>query len=624
MLLSDVRKQVLEAAQPILDEQKQIQEELQDQTKELQLRLNDEHEALHVGDNGYAVTKWIQAFASDLAANYAAFAGGEDEGAPTPQSKMAAMLGMKLKKSDPAEDYKVRVVVDNARTQGAPVIVADDISWHSFFGSARSNKRIMMGPSGPIGAADDDASGPELKAGYLQKANGGFLIVEAEKLLHNQQVYTGLIDMLDRGQAEFTEDGILSILYDRSGRYPVPVNVKIIMTGPAMYKQMLAHYDPQFGKLFNMAAEFESAMYVGGEQALKTIGEYLKFMRNVVDQLGLPHFSRGAISRVLEQAARAADSNEKISTVLKPIERLMKESAQYAADEGHALVQREDVDKAVTETMESESLYRDMLYNLIADGTFWVNVDGAKENTLTGLAVIGGGEGFGVPSRISVETHASKGGDIAVSTEEKAELVGSSFKQSINNVSAFFAGILGHVHLLPFQARVKFEQNYGGIDGDSATQTMIYLIGASLAGVKINQNFAMTGSADQQGNVQAIGGINHKIEGSWDVFVEMRKRQGKALTKTEPYNILFPASNIRELALRPDVAQAVKDGLLNIIPVVHVSQGFELLTGVPYATLVAKWKAYREQIIQQNREKKDKDEEKPAAAAAAPAAPPQS
>jgi predicted ATP-dependent protease len=323
----------------------------------------------------------------------------------------------------------------------------------------------------------------------------------------------------------------------------------------------------------------------------------------VIDANKLAHFAKGAISRLLEEAARMADSNEKITSIRSPIALLMREAAMYADEAGRMLVEREDVERAITETQESESLYRDGLYNAKADGTFMVDVQGRKKDTINAVAVIGGD--FGALSRVSVKTYAGGKGDIVVSTEERADIVGSSFKQSIGNVSAFFRGMIGRTHALPFQASVKFEQNYGGIDGDSATQAMIYLIGASLADVAIPQNFSFTGSADQHGNVQVIGGLNQKIEGSWDIYREIMRRQGKPLSTEDPFKFVLPAANIRDLALRPDVAQAVKDGTLVLIPVVHVSQGFEAVFGIPYSTFVSRWKAYRESVIEANREKKD-------------------
>ncbi|MBI4425076.1 MAG: AAA family ATPase [Elusimicrobia bacterium] len=584
-------KGVLAGREQILREAKQVE-------GDIQARWEAEHAKIHEKDLRYQTQRWVGRFAEQLQQNFGAFLGGQGAQAAAAE-RMAAMMGMSgmVPRSSPAALFPFKVLVDNGELSGGPVIHAEDADWTSFFGRAR--REFAMGPGGvPM-----PVSAPDLTAGYLQQANGGVLVVETDKLFKNADVYKALMAMVDRGEAEFAEGGIMNVAPRPSDRSAVPLKVKLVFVGPAIHKMLLGQYDPSFASLFKMGAEFEGAMYVGGAQAVEAVTGYVTFMAKTVAKLGLPHFAKSAIQRVLEHGARLADSNEMVSLAFAPIERLMSEAAAYARGKGSSEVQADDVEEALEAAEDSESLSRDKLYNAIADGTLPVDVDGLKRDSFSGIAVIGGGgeHSFGTLSRITVKTYAHPKGEIAISTEDRAQLAGQSFKQSVSNVSAFFRGTLGGVKFLPFEASVKFEQSYAGIDGDSATQAMIYLIGASLADVPLRQNWAATGSADQHGNVQVIGGLNHKIEGAWAIAQEIARRKGWEWTPEHPYHVMIPAANLRNLALKPAVQEAVRAGRLQLVPVVHVSQGFELLTGVPYAELIRRWGERRDDIVAANR-----------------------
>ncbi|TPW19929.1 MAG: peptidase S16 [Elusimicrobia bacterium] len=245
------------------------------------------------------------------------------------------------------------------------------------------------------------------------------------------------------------------------------------------------------------------------------------------------------------------------------------------------------MDKAVSERKERAGSSRRRMKELYGSEIFRVAIKGVEVGQNNGLAVVGD---FGVPSRITYVAYARPGSDFLVSADQSAHTTGSSFDKSIADIKGFMKSTFGREKGLPVEVSIAFEQQYGGIDGDSATQTMTYGVLSALSGVPIKQGIAMTGSMDQKGNVQVIGGVNHKIEGYFDVVTEMLRREGREMNGEQ--GIMIPVTNVADLALRPDVVAAVKAGKFNIWAVSHVSQGVELLTGVPYSEVLRKAEAY--------------------------------
>ncbi len=554
-----VVQQALAAIQPLMAEQKAIAE-----------ALNAEHEALHANDPApsparQAALAWVQSFAQDLVNNWSIFKG---------ESEM-----------DPTERYIVSLLADNAKTTGAPVIFEKTPTFNNLFGYAEDNKKIMMMPNGAM-MKREAPGGPTLKGGSFLRAGGGYLVLNLMDVLREPGVYQYMMRMIRNEKAEIVEGGIMGLISGKQGdSYQVDAKVKVVFIGSPYLKMLLAHNDEDFARHFRAVAEFDNSFKIAAD----TMKGYLRFMRDAVTS-GTTHlmdFSREAIAGVLENAARMAESNEKLTAQFGSVYTLMVEAAFWARQAGRGVVGREDVDKAVDQRAERNGMTRRHMQEYYGNEIFRVQIAGSEVGQNNGLAVMGD---FGVPSRITYAAYARPGSDFLVSADQAAHSTGSSFDKSIADIKGFLKSMFGRNKTVPVEVSIAFEQQYGGIDGDSATQTMTYGVLSAMSGVPIKQGIAMTGSMDQKGNVQVIGGVNHKIEGYFDVVTEMLRRQGKEMNGEQ--GIMIPVANIGDLSLRADVVEAVKAGRFHIWGVTHVSQGVEILTGVPYAEVLRKAEAY--------------------------------
>lgn len=555
-------KQALAAVQPLAAEVQALQE-----------AIEAEHQKLHENDPPVSAERrmasgWVQAFAQDLMANWRGL-----------MPEVRAETGLNL-----AERYNVSSVVDNSATKGAPVVFEHSPSFNKLFGYAEDNQKVMMTPAGAM-MKKEAPGGPTLKGGSFLKASGGYLVLNLIDVLREPGVYPALMRMVRNGRAEIVDGGIAGLMTGKpSSSYAVPASVKVVFVGSPYLKMLLAHNDEDFGRLFHAVAEFDNSFKIAAE----TIKGYLRFMREVVTHSTgrMLDFGRDAIAGVLESAAGMAESNEKLTAQFGAVATLMQEASFWAREAGREVVTREDVDKAVSERIERGGSSRRRMKELYGSEVFRVQISGAEVGQNNGLAVVGD---FGVPSRITYVAYA-QGGDFVVSADQAATTVGPSFLKSLADIKGFMKSTFGKTRPVPVTVSVAFEQQYGGIDGDSATQTMTYGILSALSGVPIKQGIAMTGSMDQKGNVQVIGGVNHKIEGYFDVVTEMLRREGKEMNGEQ--GIIIPVTNVADLSLRPDIVAAVKAGKFNIWAVSHVGQGVELLTGVPYAEVLRKAEAY--------------------------------
>ncbi|MBI3299472.1 MAG: AAA family ATPase [Elusimicrobia bacterium] len=538
--------------------------------EKVQAGIEAEHQKLHENDlpmtaDRQRAIEWVQSFAQDLVMGWRAFS-TEAEG-------------------DPAERYNVGLLVDNAKTKGAPVVFEPTPTFNNLFGYAEDNKKIMMMPNGGM-VKREGPGGPTLKAGSFLKANGGFLVLNLLDTLREPGVYQSLMRMIRNGKAEIVEDGLVGLMTAKQGAtYPIETKVKVVFIGAPYLKMLLAHNDEDFARLFHAAAEFDNSFKIAAD----TVKGYLSFMREVVTSgtTNLLDFGREAIAGVLESAAAMAESNEKLTAQFGLVQTLMHEASFWARQAGRELVAREDVDKAVSERVERQGSGRRRMKELYANGIFRVQIAGSEVGQNNGLAVMGD---FGVPSRITYSAYARPGSALIVSADQAANSTGSSFDKSIADIKGFLNNLFGKKRTVPVEVSIAFEQQYGGIDGDSATQTMTYGVLSALSGVKIKQGIAMTGSMDQKGNVQVIGGVNYKIEGYFDVVAEMLRLKGREMDGEQ--GIMIPVANIPDLTLRADIVAAVKAGKFHIWAVSHVSQGVEILTGEPYSEVLRKAELY--------------------------------
>ncbi|HAH05280.1 MAG TPA: hypothetical protein DCM05_01960 [Elusimicrobia bacterium] len=524
---------------------------------------NIDHQALHANDpkptpEAAASISYLKRFLGHVAANYELFVEGQ---------------------TDPNEAYRVSVLASNRPGRGAPVVMAQSASFESLFGSAERKVQTRAIPG--VGVVQEEApGGPALKGGAFHQANGGFLIIRMDDLLHQPGAWEGLSQAIRSGAASIVEGGLQGFA-QRAGGYAVPSQTKVILVGSPTMKMMLERYDPSFRALFSASSEFDSKLDISA----KSIGAYLDYMKKaVVRSAGeVMDLTRGAIGAVLEYAAKMTGSNDKLAASIGAMGSVLKESSFYAKEAGRDVIDAADVEKALSSRSEREGAAVRHYRELFANNVFMAATDGYVTGQINGLAVMGD---FGVPSRITVTVGA---GDFSlVSIDQDAKFTGQTFDKALGTVEGFLKGTFGKTKPLAGAVRIGFEQNYGGIDGDSATSTKIYAILSALSGAPIYQGIAVTGSADQFGNVQPIGGANEKISGVY-ALAKARGLNGKQ-------GVIIPASNVSELMLKPEIVEAVKAGQFHIWAVEHVSQGIEILTGQAYSEILRKADARMDQL----------------------------
>lgn len=539
-------------------------------------KINDtEHKAVHAKDapaskEELAATSYIKRLLGVAAQNYGVFIQGDEEAAPG------------KRKIDPAEMFRVSVLSDNRGVTGAPVVWEMSPSYERVFGSAEDNTKVMLVPG--VGAVKTEGpGGPTLKAGSFLKANGGFLIMNVMDVVREPGVWPALMQAIRNGQAEIAEGGIMGLMSQKGDKYHVPAKVKVVLLGSPSIKMMLAHYDEDFGRAFNAGAEFEPSLAIGKD----AIEGYLQFMAKVVGNSGgqIFHHTKDAISAIMEYAARMVDSNQKMTAQFGAMASLMKEASFWAKEAGRSDVRREDIDAALAARSDSQDVYARHMIDVYKSGVFKVETHGAVVGQINGLAVMGS---FGVPMQIQTTYSANGGAFRITSSDNAAGTTGSSWKKSYADVEAYLNNLLGQKKPLTGTLNISFVQNYGGIDGDSATSTMIYGALSALSGVPIQQRFANTGSASPlKGTVQAIGGANEKTEGFYTVAAGMvNKAYNDGLNA-----VIIPYDNMNDLMLSPNVVQAMREGKFKIYRAQTIKEGMELLTGVPFSEIIAKAEA---------------------------------
>ncbi|MBI3564971.1 MAG: AAA family ATPase, partial [Elusimicrobia bacterium] len=487
---------------------------------------------------------------------------------------------------DPEDFFRVSVLSDNSESKGAPVVWEENPTYERLFGVADGNQRNMVIPGVGIVKADGPG-GPSFKGGSFLKANGGFLVLRAMDVLKSPGVWPALMNAVRTGQAEIAEGGLLGMASMKGDIYHIPAKVKVVLVGSPMIQMLLAQHDEDFTLNFQGVAHFQPTIKITEE----AVDGFLNFVKHaVVGSAGqIMDMTRGAIERVLEFAARQADSNKYFTASFGALYGLMQEASYAAGKAGRSEVRGEDVDAALQAKMDREDVHYKRMSELYQKNIFRVDTDGEAVGQINGLAVMGS---HGVQMRITFV--AGPGMPGIVSVDHQAGSTGSSFNKALGNEWSWLVHEFGRDAKtgkdkpVRAQIRVSYEQNYGGIDGDSSTSTTLYGILSALSGVPIKQRYAVTGSADQFGNVQAIGGVNEKIEGFFDLCSH------RGLTGDQ--GVIIPKTNVGDLQLRPDVAQAIKDGKFHIYAVDTVAQGMEILTGVAYQTIKEKAAARLDEI----------------------------
>lgn len=502
------------------------------------------------------VRAYLDEAKEDMVDNIQAFLHQERPGGGGMQELLAGLSGGA---EDEMVRYKVNVFVDHSRTNGAPVVFEQSPSYYNVFGRMRHTFRQ--------GVMTTDFT--MLSAGSIHQANGGFLVFQATDLLTSPYVWQYLKQTLKARQARIENIGEQYSMVPTSNMEPspIPLSVKVILVGNSHIARLMMLYDEDFPKLFKVKAEFEPEFDITTEN----IKKHAQFIVNRVQENHLLHFDASAVARLVEYSSRQVEDQDKLTARFSEIADLITEADYCARLAGHSLVSGEDVLQAIQERRQRSNLIEDRLQELYDEGTINIAVDGEEVGQINGLAVIDMGDySFGRPSRLSARVGLGRGEFSNV--EQAAQMSGRIHSKGFHILIGYLMGKYGVDATLPVRVSIAFEQTYEEVDGDSASSTELYALLSALSQVPIKQGLAVTGSVDQQGRVQAIGGATRKIEGFYDVC------RSKGFTGRQ--GVLIPASNVRNLVLRQDVVDAIKAGQFHIYAVETVEQGIELLTDV--------------------------------------------
>ncbi len=470
------------------------------------------------------------------------------------------MMGLSIVERPSFHRYQVNVLVDHSESRGAPVVFDDHPMYHNLVGRVEHVAQL--------GALVTDFT--LIKPGSLHRANGGYLMLDAHKLLTQPFAWEGLKRALTSHQARIESLAqILSLVSTVSLEpEPIPLDVKIVLFGERLLYYLLYEYDPEFSELFKVAADFEEQFDRRPENDLL----YARLVGTLARRERLLPFDRGAVARIIEHSARTVGDAEKLSTHLQSVADLLREADYWAEQSQRKVVTAEDVQRAVDTQIGRADRLRDRVQEEILRGTVLIDTGGAMLGQINGLSVIQlGNFAFAQPTRITATTRFGEGE--LVNIEREVELSGAIHSKGVLILSSFLAERYSKNRPLSLSASLVFEQSYGFVEGDSASLAELCALLSSLAGVPILQSLAVTGSVNQLGQVQAIGGVNEKIEGFFDIC--------KARGLSGEQGVLIPATNVKHLMLRQDVVQAAADGQFHVYPVEDIDQAMELLTGVP-------------------------------------------
>ncbi len=505
------------------------------------------------------VARYLESVERDIKENADDFLGppappGMPSGMPVPPQLEQALDEERFRR------YQVNVIVDNGGLKGAPVVYEDNPTHQTLVGRVEHMARF--------GALVTDFN--LLAAGALHRANGGTLLLDAQRLLTGYYGWASLKRALSAGEIRIESLEQLLSLASTISLAPasIPLDVKIVLLGPPTLYYLLCAYDEDFKELFKIAADFDDRV----ARTPETTALYARFIASVVRRENLRPLDRGAVARTIEQAARSAEDSGRLSTRLRELVDLLQEADLLATQAGKPIVGAAEVQKAIDARFRrSDRVYR-RLQEEIGRGTIRIETDGEEIGQVNGLSVMTlGGQSFGNPSRITARVRLGRGE--VVDIEREVALGGPLHSKGVLILSGFLGGRFGRSRPLSLNASLVFEQSYGGVEGDSASAAELFALLSALAEAPIKQSFAVTGSVDQLGCIQAIGGVNDKIEGFFDAcrITGFSGRQG----------VIIPATNVRHLMLREDVVAAAAEGRFAVYPIASVDEGLQLLTGIP-------------------------------------------
>ncbi|WP_373001527.1 Lon protease family protein [Sulfurimonas sp.] len=455
--------------------------------------------------------------------------------------------------------YKINLFISHDGKNSAPLIYEDNPTYQNLIGKVEHLSQV--------GTLVTDFS--MIKPGALHRANGGYLVLDARKILINPFSYEGLKRILLAKEIHIESLAQQYSLLSTTSLEPepIPINVKVVLIGERMLYYLLYHYDPEFKELFKVSADFDDEMQLSDEN----VQLYARMIGTISKHNKLRPLTPQAVARVVEQSSRDVSHSLKFSTHLRTLSDLLKEADYYSKENEHTSIEKKDIEKALNSQIERMNRIQMKLYERIDEGTIMINLEGSAVGQINALSYISiGGHNFGIPSRITTRTRIGKGEIIDI--ERKVELGGPIHSKGVMILTSYLGSRYAKELPLSLSASLVFEQSYGMVEGDSASSTELYALLSSISELPIKQNIAVTGSVNQFGEIQPIGGVNEKIEGFFDICM---RKDPKA-----SYGVIIPHTNVKHLMLKEEILQAVEDKRFSIYAVKSIDEGISILTGI--------------------------------------------
>lgn len=533
--------------------------------------MKEKHE-----DNKKVVT-YLDDLQQDIISHTGFFKGKDKEDASNPLAI--------FRREDPKQfisRYDVNLFIDNTDTETAPVVLERNPSYYNIIGFAEYRNENGM-------YTTDFMS---IKPGALHKANGGFLVINAKDMLQNPLAWEGLKRSIKTKKIMIENPFKQSLALMTTGLKPEPIDldIKVVLIGDMYIYSLLYYYDDDFRELFRIMADFDIEIEKNNENEIK----FAKFIADFCEVKKLKHFERDAVIETLKYSIKLASEKNKISARFNKITEIIYES-NALSDENQDFIKVKDVQKAIQKKRFRNSKIEDRMNEMYRDGSYLIDVDGKKVGQINGLAVMQVGESvFGKPSRITASSYKGRYGILNI--EREVAHSGSIHDKGVLILNGYIGNRYAKEDIPAMTTSITFEQNYSGIDGDSASSTELYVIISSIAGIPINQGIAVTGSMSQKGEIQPIGGVNEKIEGYYDVC------RIKGLTGKQ--GVIIPIQNVKNLMLRDDIIKSVEEGQFHIYAISNVEEGLQILTGLTIAKIDEKVKAAFKKFSENCDEKK--------------------
>lgn len=472
-------------------------------------------------------------------------------------------LGIPVQGDGPKRNYVVNLIVDNSELEGAPVEIETNASYFRLFGASEKEARF--------GALFTDYT--MIRAGVAHKANGGFLVLPVEGLFTDPLAWPALKQTLANERLEIEEPAArMGYMVTKSLRpEPIPFKAKVVLLGDPYAYDVLYSMDKDFRELFKVKAEFDTTM----DRSEENVQKYAAFVCTLSGKENLLHVDSSGLAAIIEYSSRMVEDKNKLATLFAEVANVIREANFYAREEGQKTITRKHINRALEEKVYRSNMVQTKIQEAIVKKLILLQTDGAKVGQVNGLSVMGMGDfAFGMPSRITASVGVGKEG--VVNIEREIQMSGPSHSKGVLILGGYLNDVFARERPLSLTAKLTFEQSYSGVDGDSASSTELYALLSALSGKPIDQGIAVTGSVNQKGEVQAIGGVNYKIEGFFEVC--------RMLGLTGKQGVMIPESNVQNLMLKEEVLDAIEAKRFHVWSVSTIDEGIERLTGVRAGT----------------------------------------